>query len=62
MEYLYDIQGINAQITSVQCLKQMLNNIQKICTDPDLAPLERSRLLSRHPKPKSDVRRRYVVK
>ena len=37
------IKGINAQITSIQCLKHMFDNIQKICIETFLLTL-RSRL------------------
>ena len=33
------IQGINAQITSIQCLKHMFDNIQKICIETFLLTL-----------------------
>ena len=33
------IQGINAQIISIQCLKHMFNNIEKICIETFLLTL-----------------------
>ena len=39
IDILIFLQGINAQITSIQCVKHMFNNIQKICIETFLLTL-----------------------